>query len=150
MHIDGGDVHAHCLRVLDCHVAEAADARDHHPFAGPDLRLLKTFVDGHSGAQDRSRRTPFKIVRQATDVVWIGQRIFREAAVYGVAAVQLGAAPRLPPGPAARAVPAGRMQPRNSDPIALLDAADGTAQRGHRSHAFVAWDEARLWRDGPI
>ena len=42
------------------------------------------------------------------------------------------------------------MQPRNSDPIALLDAADGTADRGHRSHAFVAGDEGRFWLDGPI
>src|SRR5512140_3417338 len=42
------------------------------------------------------------------------------------------------------------MQPRNSDPIALLDAADGTARRGHRSHAFVAGDEGRVWLDGPI
>src|SRR5208282_3510436 len=42
------------------------------------------------------------------------------------------------------------MQPRNSDPIALLDAADGTADRGHRSHAFVAGDEGWFWLDGPI
>ena len=150
MHVDGGDVHAHRLGVLDRHVAEAADPRDHHPFARPHLRLPETLVDGHSGAQDRSRRTPFEIVRQATDIGWIGQRIFREAAVHGVAAVQLGAAQRLPPGPAVRAVPAGRMQPRNADPIALLDAADGTADRDHRSHAFVARDEGRFWLDGPI
>src|SRR5271167_87753 len=42
------------------------------------------------------------------------------------------------------------MQPRNSDPIALLDAADGTAHRDHRSHAFVARDEGWFWLDGPI
>ena len=150
MHIDGGDVHAHRLGVLDRHVAEAADPRDHHPFAWPHLRLPETLVDGHSGAQDRSRRTPFKIVRQATNIGWIGERIFREAAVHGVAAVQLRAAQRLPPGPAVRAVPAGRMQPRNSDAIALLDAADGTADGGHRPHAFVTGDEGRVRLDGPI
>jgi hypothetical protein len=42
------------------------------------------------------------------------------------------------------------MQPRNADPIALLDAADGTADRGHCSHAFVARDERRFRFDGPI
>src|SRR4029453_16960079 len=26
----------------------------------------------------------------------------------------------------------------------------GTADRGHRSHAFVSGDEGRLWLDGPI
>src|SRR4029453_7234109 len=42
------------------------------------------------------------------------------------------------------------MQPWNSDPIALLDAADGTADRNHRSNAFVARDEGRFWLNGPI
>src|SRR4030095_3386768 len=42
------------------------------------------------------------------------------------------------------------MQPRNSDAIALLDAADGTAERDHCSHAFVTRDEGRFWLDGPI
>src|SRR5208282_4798449 len=42
------------------------------------------------------------------------------------------------------------MQPRNTDPIAFLDAADGTADGGHRSHAFVARDEGWFWLDGPI
>src|SRR4029453_5722724 len=41
------------------------------------------------------------------------------------------------------------MQPRKADSIALLDAADGTADRGHRSHAFVAGIEGRLWLAGP-
>ena len=90
----------HINRGGAAHVAEAADPRDHHPFARPHLRLPETLVDGHSGAEDRSCRTPFKIVWQATNIGWIGQRIFREAAVHGVAAVQLGAAQRLPPGPA--------------------------------------------------
>ena len=35
----------------------------HHEEAGPHLGLPQTLVDGHSGAQDRSCRTPFKIVR---------------------------------------------------------------------------------------
>src|SRR5271167_92263 len=42
------------------------------------------------------------------------------------------------------------MQPRNSDSIALLDVADGTADRDHRSHAFVTRDEGWFWLDGPI
>src|SRR4029450_3450996 len=42
------------------------------------------------------------------------------------------------------------MQPWNADPIALLDAADRTADRGYRSNAFVSRDEGRLWLDGPI
>jgi hypothetical protein len=38
MHIDGGDVHPHRLGVLNRHVAEAADPRDHHPFTRAYLR----------------------------------------------------------------------------------------------------------------
>jgi hypothetical protein len=42
------------------------------------------------------------------------------------------------------------MQPRNSDAIALLDAADGTADADDRTHAFMAGDERRFRFDRPI
>ena len=42
------------------------------------------------------------------------------------------------------------MQPRNADAIALLDAKDGTADGGHRPHAFVSGYEGRVRLDGPI
>jgi hypothetical protein len=41
IHIDGGDVHAHRLRVLNGHMAEAADPRDHDPFARSELRFKR-------------------------------------------------------------------------------------------------------------
>jgi hypothetical protein len=39
---------------------------------------------------------------------------------------------------------------RNSDPVAVLDAVHGTADRRDRSHAFVAGDERRAGLDGPV
>ena len=42
------------------------------------------------------------------------------------------------------------MQPRNADPIALLDAADGTADADDRTHAFMAGDERRFRFNRPI
>ena len=51
--IDGRDMQAHSLRILDREMPEAADPRNRIPFPRPRLRLFQSFVCSYPCTQDR-------------------------------------------------------------------------------------------------
>ena len=131
--VDRGDVQAHRPGVLHRHVAEPADARDHHPVAGLGVGHLQTLVDGDAGAEDRRDLDEVDVGRQVADEVRVGHHVFGEAAVHRIAGVLLALAERLPAAEAVPAVAAGGVEPRHADPVALLDVLDARADARRRS-----------------
>ena len=73
-------------------MAKPANARDDHPFTGPDFGFLQTLVDGDAGAKDRCGGAEIEIIRQAADEFRIGEAIFGEAAVDGITGILLARA----------------------------------------------------------
>src|SRR5262245_18783064 len=108
----------HRSGVLDRDMAEAADARDHDPLAGPGISLLKTLVGCDAGAQDRRRLRESQSIRQLPDVGGWGEHILSIAAVHRVASVLLFWTERLPAGQAVVAYPTGAVQPWHADTVA--------------------------------
>lgn len=51
--IDGRDMQAHSLRILDREMPEAADPRNRDPFSRPRLCLFQSFVCSYPCTQDR-------------------------------------------------------------------------------------------------
>ncbi|KAF1852498.1 hypothetical protein Lal_00037231 [Lupinus albus] len=143
-------VHAHGLGVLHGHVAQAADAGNHHPLTRAHLGFLQALVDGHARAQHGGCRAEVQPVRQAADEVGIGQTIFGKAAVDRIAGVLLFGTQGFPAGAARRAATTGRMQPGHADTVAFLDVLHARAQRGDVARAFVAGNERGGGFDRPV
>ena len=141
VHVDCRDVQAHRPGVLDGHVPEAADTRDHDPVARLGSRHLQAFVHGDARAQDWRDLDKVHVGGQMTDVVGVGDHILGEGAVDRVSSVLLRFAQRFPAGPAVGAVPAGGVQPRHADPVALAQVRHAGADGRHVPHALMARNE---------
>jgi hypothetical protein len=87
--IDGGNIEAHRHRVLHSHVAEAADARDHHPVARPRIGDLEPLINSDTRAQHRCHLDEAHFCRQMANEIRIGDDIFGKAAVYRISGVLL-------------------------------------------------------------
>ena len=150
VHVDRRHLQAHRARVLHGHVTEPTDAGDHDPLAGLRVGDLEPLVDRDARAQHRRRRDEVQSVRQMADIGRVGQGVLGEAAVDRVAGVALALAQRLPAAEAVRAGTAGRVQPRNADPIALTHVRDAGADRDHVPDALVPRNERRRRLDRPV
>ncbi|MCY1240223.1 hypothetical protein D9M72_530600 [compost metagenome] len=131
-------------------MAEAADAGDHHPLAGPRIGDLQSLVDRHARAQDRRDLDKADLVGQQPHVVGIGDDIFAIAAVDGIAGVLLLLAQRFPALQAVLAIAAGAVEPGHADAVAFFHAGHAAAHGGNKAHAFVAGDEGQGGFDRPV
>src|ERR1700730_5811471 len=84
------------------------------------------------------------------DVIRIGDDVFGEAAVPGIATEFRVGTYRLPGRQAMLAVTAGRMEPGHADPIAFPDDLDAGAHRCNAADGFVARDERTFWLERPV
>jgi hypothetical protein len=84
------------------------------------------------------------------DIGRIGQCVFGKAAIDGISRIDLRLAERFPTRPAVLASAAGRMQPRNADPVALFDATHAWPKGSHVTDTFVARNQGRLWFHWPV
>jgi hypothetical protein len=84
------------------------------------------------------------------DVVRIGDDIFGEAAILGIAAEFRVGTDRLPCGQAMFAVTAGRVEPRYSDPVAFSNNLDTGPDRGNAADGLMTGNERQLWLQRPI
>ena len=141
---------AHGLRILDRDVAETAHARDHNPLAGPRLRLFQTLVGGNTGAENRRGINERQFVWNAPQVICLAQRILSEAAVYGITRHLLLRTERFPTSKAEFTMPAGAVQPCDSDAVAFLQMGDARAQLGYEARAFMSGCKGQSWFDRPI
>jgi hypothetical protein len=78
------------------------------------------------------------------DVIRIGDDVFGEAAVPGIAAEFRVGTDRLPCRQAMLAMTAGRVEPRHSDPIAFPGDLDAGAYGCNAADGFVAGNEWQL------
>jgi hypothetical protein len=148
--IDGDYLKAHSLRILNGDVAESPDAGNDDRVAGLGLGLLQRFVDGHAGAEDWSGRLEVQAFRQVAYIVWISERVFREAAIDRISRVLLRIAQGFPGGEAMPAMTAGRVQPGHTDAIAFLHRGYARAHGGDGPDAFMTRNEGRLGLDRPV
>src|SRR5580692_961869 len=95
----------------------AAGAGDHDPLARLRPRLLDPLVGGDAGANQRRRQLELESIRDMGDVIRIGDDVFGEATVPGIAAEFRVGTDRLPGRQAMLAVTASRVEPGHSDPI---------------------------------
>jgi len=84
------------------------------------------------------------------DIVRVGQDVFGEPAVLGVAAKLRLAADRLPRGQAVFAMAAGGVEPGHADTVAFLDDANAGAERDDDPDTFVARDKGWCRLQRPI
>jgi len=142
--IDGTDSKAHHLGVLNPEVAEATGAGDHDPLARPRLGFLDALVSGNAGADQRRGELRVESIWDMRDIIRVGDNVFGEAAVPGIAAELCFRADGLLGRQAMLAMAAGRVEPRHADPIAFLDALDAGADPDHPADGLVARDEWQL------
>ncbi|MNQ98330.1 hypothetical protein D3C85_1140150 [compost metagenome] len=131
-------------------MAQAADARDHHPVAGLGVRHLQPLVDGHPRAQDRRNLLEANVGGQVADEVRVGHHIFREAAVDRIAGVLLLVAQGLPTAEAMPAMAAGGVEPGHANAIPFLDVLDPGADARDVADALMARNEGRVRLDRPV
>ena len=74
-HIHGRHIEAHRLRVLHRHVAQAADAGDHHPVTRFGVGHLQALVDRDAGAKHGRDIHRADVGRQMAHIVGIGHYI---------------------------------------------------------------------------
>ncbi len=148
--VDGDHIEAHGLGILHRQVAEAADARDHHPVVRPGVGDLEPFVNGHAGAEDRRDLDKADVGGQVTDIVGIGNDIFGEAAVHRIAGVLLLLAQGLPAAHTVLAMATGGVKPGHADPVAFLHVPHACADGDDMAHALMARDERRLGLERPV
>ena len=96
--IDSRDMQAHSLRILNREMPEAADARNHDPFAWPCLCLFQSFVCSYSCTQDRRDVRELGAFVKPGGKVGGGNEILGESAVDTVACVAPTLAEGLPAG----------------------------------------------------
>ena len=83
--VNGNDVQAHSLGVLDGHVAETATSTDDgDELAGAGARLLEALVDSDTGAQDGGDTLQRHFLGDARNAVGVGDAVLLERAVDSV------------------------------------------------------------------
>ena len=131
-------------------MAEAAAAGNGDPFPGPRLSLLDALVRGDARADQRRRFLGAEALGDMSHVIGVGQKVFGEAAVLGVAA-ELGlVADRLPGRQAVFAVSASRIKPGHADPVAFLDERNAGADPNHDAYRLVTRDKGRRRLQRPV
>ena len=122
--VDRDDAGAADLGVLQCEVAEAADAedRDQRARAGPGQ--LDRLVGRHPGAGQHGRIERVDGVGDLRDVGRVRGGVLGVGAVPAVPGVDLLLAQRFPPVDAELADPAGLAEPGHRDPVADLRGVD--------------------------
>ena len=148
--VNGDNFHAHGLGILNRHMAKPADAGNHHRFARLAFGFLKPLIDRDTGTKHRGCIAKFKRIGQMANIVWIGQNIFGKAAIHGIAGIKLLATQCFPAGNAVMAMPAGGMQPRHTNTVALLDGCHAFANFGNDADTFMAGDKGRVRLDRPV
>ena len=88
--------------------------------------------------------------RQMTDIAWIGNDIFRKAAINRITCVELFLAQGFPPAEAMTAVAASRVEPWHTDAVPLLHALHTLSDTGDKTNAFMARNKWWLRFDGPV
>src|ERR1700678_2766498 len=127
--VDRADLKSHGFGILDGQMTEPAHAGDRDPFAGLGFGLLDPLISRNAGTDERGGFLSRKTGWNMSDVVRIGQNTFGEPPIPGVA-TELGiGADCLPSGQAVFAMPARRIEPRHSDPVALLHDSDARSHR---------------------
>ena len=125
-------------------------AGNDHPLPRPDLGLFQSLINGDPGAQDGRCGTKLQLRREMPDIGRIGQCVFGKGAIDGISRIDLRLAERFPTRPAVLASAAGRMQPRNADPVALFDATHAWPKGSHVTDTFVTRNKGRLWFHWPV
>jgi hypothetical protein len=150
--IDGRDMQAHSLRILDREMPEAADPRNRDPFSWPCLCLFQAFVCSYPCTQDRRDVRELGAFVKPRGEVGGGNEILGESAVDTVACVALTLAEGLPAGLAIFAPQAAIVQSGNAYGIALLEVLNAGAERCDSACHLVRWHEryVRLYRPIPI
>jgi hypothetical protein len=149
-HIEGCDMQAHRLGVLDGNVAQPANAGDRDPLAGFRFGLLDALVCRDAGAEDRRHCREIRIARQPPDIGRGSDHIFGEAAIDTIACIVLRLAQTIPPRHAILAPTAGIVQPSDTDRVSLFQSGDPGADRRNDTRTFMTGDKGKRGLDRPI
>jgi hypothetical protein len=80
----------------------------------------------------------------------VGDHIFSEGPVYGIASVLCFRAQSFPPGDAPFAFAARAIEPSDAGAVAFLEGVHGVADRNHLAHAFMPWHKWELRLHWPV
>jgi len=149
--IDGNGVETHGLGVLDGNGAETTTGTDDgNVLARAGTRLLKTLVDGDTGAENGGDGLKIALLGNASDVGSLGDGVLLERTVDGVSGEESLSAKRLIGGLAVRAAQARTVEPLNTDVVAKLDILDEITASDNNTGTLVATDKGQLGVKGPV
>lgn len=149
--VNGNDVQAHGLGVLDGHVTETATGTDNSDkLAGASVRLLEALVDGDTGTQDGGHGLEGHLLGEAGYTVGIGDAVLLEGAVDGIARKSGLFAKWLIHLTTEGAVEARAVDPLDADVVADGNIFDEVTAGDDNTGAFVATDQGHLSGQGPV
>jgi hypothetical protein len=149
--IDGNGVDTHGLAVLDSDGTETTTSTDDgNGLTGLDTGLLKTLVDGDTGAENGGDGLKVALLGDASDVGSLGNGVLLERAIDGVSGEESLGAKRLIRGLAERAAQARTVEPLDTDVVAKLDILDELTASDNNTGTLVATDKGQLGVKGPV
>jgi hypothetical protein len=149
--IDGNGVDTHGLAVLDSDGTETTTSTDDgNGLTGLDTGLLKTLVDGDTGAENGGDGLEVALLRNASNVDSLGNGVLLERSIDGVTGEESLGAERLIGVLAVRAAQARTVEPLDTDLLANLDILDKVAAGNDNTSTLVATDKRQLGIEGPV
>ena len=149
--VDGNGVQTHGLGVLDGEGAETTTGTDNGDvLAGLGTGLLKSLVDGDTGAENGRDGLEIALLGDAGNVGSLGDGVLLEGTVDSVTREESVTAEGLVRALAVRALEAGSVDPFDTGVVADLDILDERADSYDDTGTFVATDKGHLGGKRPV